>query len=954
MTFFLQDEYGLEFSFLQVSKGKGKQSHLINFFTNLKAIHLENEMHHVDIGEICDVFADLREFKFHVSSLFLCGKPGKFVLKIRIYHRAGQKPDLFRTMNLVIRPIENDCALYANFPSDIVEGDLSEEPLQFASVWRPKLFQRDSWDWSYKNGVECGFVNNYSSGQITLHLNNMSISMNQESLEGQVNFKLVSGRTMLMNDQPTTLYAIERKQKQRPTTYSVSFRPSSSSTRSVVRGDVREIWVSSPAKVSHCVLLQWKTTADQWDAANGDSFLEKVDRRYQAIKDLTLLQPQQEVLCFAGEPTELLLAAVIVDEFNSVIVSNPDDYNISLLVQKGRSAATSHDVGTVTIDGLKLLSAKFLAPQGAAGFEYVCTLALSSKRSRNSGYNVSIRVCNIIIVPFTGFLKFQTDSSAMQLTPSSKSSFFDISNVKIRLKTHASVQNSPLVNSQLVFCAFGTTSMNPINVDKNVVSGPFKLKGSVCDTEFLKFSIGPVPHVTSKVRLTAYLQDVDQVAGVRKCCVDLIVPSALPGQVSVASSAQHAATAAEEAKRLAQQCQELQETLFAEESKRQTYERLKHLEQSIKTVEISLGDDASSLRQKVARIPGCHVAGDTARLLLPVYYLQRTIAESIGQLPHSSRHLLQPPSDTEMKHAGAMLAWKLSELLQQDTFATVIIDAKHTNSKMPPSQVYQAEQDAIRQLASELGQMHCRYLPVCTIERVDENRRILYEKFPLVPAEDHFIIDPAKPQFFDRCQFKTLHCDSVLDRPIGFLDWAVNFLYFDPNFAALKFRHKFWLPLLQNVAVFDRSQHAEEYKKYRENPDIGLPPITILTVFDDYFFHHDDSSGISSYRRAPNPNSDELYRREWGMRVAPAVDRLSFIRREICSMDLVLESHKKRLHDSIRQLHALDPTGSSGYAVESLDGTARESSGGRAANKHEDAVQPVKRTKFGESPGNFE
>jgi hypothetical protein len=381
---------------------------------------------------------------------------------------------------------------------------------------------------------------------------------------------------------------------------------------------------------------------------------------------------------------------------------------------------------------------------------------------------------------------------------------------------------------------------------------------------------------------------------------------------------------------------------------------MKHLEQSIKSVEISSGDDASSLRQKVASIAGCYMADDTATLLLPVYYLQRTINDSKTHLPQSSKHLLELPSDTELKHAGAMLAWKLSELLQQDTFATVIIDAKHATTKMLPLQVYQSEQDAIRALASKLGQMHFRYLPLCTIERVDENRRNLYEKFPLIPAEDDFIIDPAKPQFFDRCQFKTLQCDSVLDRPVGFLDWAVNFLHFDPKFAALKFRQKFWLPLLQNVAVFDRSQHAEEYKKYRENPDIGLPPITILTVFDDYFFHHDDSTGISSYRRAPKANSDELYRREWGMRVAPAVDRLSFIRREIASIDLVVESHKRRLLDSTRQLQALDPTGTLGWAVEPFEGRASDRSGGKTARPHEVAAQASKRTKFGESPGSFE
>jgi hypothetical protein len=157
------------------------------------------------------------------------------------------------------------------------------------------------------------------------------------------------------------------------------------------------------------------------------------------------------------------------------------------------------------------------------------------------------------------------------------------------------------------------------------------------------------------------------------------------------------------------------------------------------------------------------------------------------------------------------------------------------------------------------------------------------------------------------------------------------------------------LPILQNVAIFDRSNHAEEYKKYRENPDIGLPPITILTVFDDYFFHHDSVSGISSYRRAPNIDSDELYKREWGMRLAPAVDRLSFIRREIASIDSVVQSHKTRLADLRRQLQVLDPAG--------LLGPGNRQRGGsvvKAAREEEVGMQSLKRTKFGESPGVFE
>jgi hypothetical protein len=913
---------------------------------------LENAIHYFDTGATCDVSADLREFKFHISQLLLCGKPGKFILKIRIFHLAGRKPELCRNLNVVIKPNENDCILRANLPMDTVEGDLSEEPLHFISAWIPKLFEKAPWIWTDgENSASHYFVNNFSNGQITLHLTNLSICMNQESFEGLVTFKLVSGQTLLPNDQPTSVYAIERQQKNRPSLYSVSFRSSSSSSRGFIRGPAQEIFVSTPPKVSHCVLLQWKTSADIWDAPAADSLQEKINRRYRAIQDVSLLQPQQEVLAFAGEPIELLLVAVSVDEYNSVYVPNPDDYNVILQVGKGRIVTASHEVDVVAFDSLKLLSVKFSAPSGAAGSDYFCALALSSRRARNSEYNNCIRLCNIIIVPSNGFLKFETGHSAMQLIPSAKSSFYDIKNMKVRLKTHVSIHDSPYANSQLALCAHGTTAMNPINVEKN---GPaaFKLRNSVCESELVKFSIGPVPPLTTKVKVTVYVQDVDQTVGVRKCSMELVVPLALSSQASLASSAQNSATFADEAKRLAQQCSELQANLFAEETKKQKYEHHKHLEQSIKTVDFSSGEDASILRQKVANMSGCYVAGDTAKLLLPVHYLYRTIQDSIGQLPQSSKHLLEMLSDNEMKHAGAMLAWKISELLQQDTFATVIIDAKHSNSKMLPTQVYQFEQDSICKLARELGQMKFRYLPLCTIERVDENRRNLFERFPLIAAEDHFITDHAKPKLFDRCQFKNLPCESVLDRPIGFLDWAVNFLHFDPKLAALKFRQKFWLPLLHNVAVFDRSQHAEEYKKYRENPDIGLPPITILTVCDDYFFHHDSASGISSYRHAPNPNSDELYKREWGLRVAPAVDRLSFIKRDLASVDLVLESHKKRLRDHVEQLRALDPSGSLGWAIESCN-EQQDVSKGRATWQQV-GTQPSKRTKFGESPGVFE
>jgi hypothetical protein len=874
-------------------------------------------------------------------------------LKIRIFHLAGKKPELCLNMNLVIRPIENDCILMSNLPIDTVEGDLSEEPLKFHCAWFPKLFDKAPWIWSDAgNSTARHFVNNFSNGQITLHLNNLAISMNQESFEGQVNFKLVSGQTLLLNDQPTSVYSIERKQKQRSATFSLSFRPTSSGSRSGFRGPLQEIFVLSPPKVSHCVLLQWKTSADNWDAPAADSLQDRIICRYRAIQDVSLLQPQQEVLCFAGESIEMLLGAVSVDDFKQVFISNPDDYNIVVQIQKNRNVVASHDVDILTFDSSKLVSVKFSAPQGPVGTEYFCSLALSSRRARNSEYNLSIRLCHIIIVPFNGFLKFETSQSAMQLIPGTKPSFYDIYNMKIRLKPHISVHDSPYANSHLSWCVHGTTTVNSISVAKNG-SAEFKLRNSFCDTEILKLSIGPVPPTTSKVRVTVYVQDVDQVVGVRKCSVDLIVPSTPSGQTTSASSAQHAASSADEAKRLAQQCTELQKVIFGEETKTRLYEHLKHLEQSIKTVDFSSGDDASALRQKVASINGCYVAGDTTKLLLPVYYLQRTIHDSIQQLPPSSKHLLKLPSDNELKHAGAALAWKLSELLQQDTFATVIIDAKHANSKLLPSQVYLAEQDAICKLARELGQMKCRYLPLCTIERVDENRRNLYEKFPLVPAEDHFITDHAKPKLFDRCQFKNLPCESVMDRPIGFLDWAVNFLHFDPNLAAIKFRQKFWLPLLHNVAVFDRSQHAEEYKKYRENPDIGLPPITILTVFDDYFFHHDSASGISSYRHAPSLNSDELYKRDWGLRVAPAVDRLSFIRREISSAELVLESHRRRHRDYLEQLRALDPTGSLGWATEPLN-RQQEPSRDRASWQQEGLAQPSKRTKFGESPGLFE
>jgi hypothetical protein len=857
---------------------------------------------------------------------------------------------------MVIRPVESDCALFANIVQEVVEGDLSVEPLRFTCAWKPQLFAAAPWNW--RDSSHCFsvdnvnyFVNNFSNGQITLHLHNICMIMNQESFEGQVTFNLVSGQTLLDSSQPASVYAIERKQKHKQSSYQLSFRPTSSSSRSGFRNALVHIDVLSPPKVSHCVLLKWKTSVDSWDLPAG-SLLQQIESRYRSIKEANLMQPQQEILCFACEPTELLLAAVSVDEeTNQVYLPNPNDYNMTFQLQKGRGVAVSHDVNIVTVDSAKLLSVKFSAPQSAAGSEYFCNLALSSRKARGSDYNISIRPCTVVIAPPNGFLKFETDPCAMQLLPNvTKESVFDIANLRISLKTHSSVQNSSFADSELRLCAYGTTALNSLGVELSAPSSVFKLRNSRFDSKVLKFSIGPIPPLTPKIRVNVFVPDVDQTTGVRRCCMELFVPS-VPGQSRLVSSLQHSAAFADEAKRLTQQCTELRETISAEEAKKEKYKLLKHLEQSIKTVDFEMGDEYSSLRHKVAMIPGCYVAGDTAKVLLPVFYLERTIHDSIEQLPQSSKHLLQPPSDTELKHAGAVLAWKISELLQPDTFSTVIIDAKWCSKSLPPSQIHQAEQEAIFRLASESGQMSVRYLPLCSIERSDENRRELYDRAPLVPAEEHFVTGHAKS--FDRCQFKNLPCDTVLDRPVGFLDWAVNFLHLDPKFTALKFRQKFWLPLLQNVVVFDRSKHAEDYKKYREHPGIGLPPITILTVFDDYFFHHDSSSGISSYRRAPNPASEEIYRREWGMRVAPAVDRLSFISREISSIDSILESHRKRLNDSIVQLRVLDPSASLGWAIEPCT-PHRSDHIGRAARKEVGNTQPIKRVKFGESPGGIE
>jgi hypothetical protein len=85
------------------------------------------------------------------------------------------------------------------------------------------------------------------------------------------------------------------------------------------------------------------------------------------------------------------------------------------------------------------------------------------------------------------------------------------------------------------------------------------------------------------------------------------------------------------------------------------------------------------------------------------------------------------------------------------------------------------------------------------------------------------------------------------------------------------------------------------------------------------------------------------------MRLAPAVDRLSFIRREIASIDSVVQSHKTRLADLRRQLQVLDPAGS-------LAPGNRQRSGSvvKAAREEEVGMQSMKRTKFGESPGVFE
>ncbi len=954
MTCFV-DDYELKFSFLPATKGKGRQQSHPNLFTNIGKLYLENEMHYFDCGEVCDVRGDIREFKFHLNTLILCGKPGKFILKIRIIHRARQKPELCRTMNIVIRPIETDCRYIVNFPDTVFEGDLSEEPLRFTSAWEPKLFERAPWTWSeQQNGnFDHFFVNNYASGQITLHLNNVSISMNQRSYEGQLVFTMALGQTLLPDThEPTSSFAIERIQKHRPSNYNISFRPSSSNSRNTIRGKLNEMFFVSPPKASHGILLHWKTTTDQWDAPTANSLVEQINLRYQVIKDVRL-QPQAEILCHAGEQTELLIAVVSdAEDDNQVLLSKPDDYNINLTVQKGRGAAISHDVEIVSAGTGKLVLVKFLAPQSAAGPEYNCTLAVSSKRARSSDQSITVMLCKIVIVPQSGYLRFESGESPMHLVPTSKPSFYELKNMKLRLKTHSSVHNSPYANSLLKLQAHNTATMKEATVEKN---GPaaFKLRNSVCDAEFLKFSIGPLLPNT-KVKIQVFVQDVDQVTVVRKCYIDLLVPSDIPGQASSASSAQHASSFADDAKRLDKSCRDLDLTLKEQEAKKQRYEELKRLEGSIKTVDFGSEDDALTLRQKILNIPGCYIAGDTAKVLLPVFYLHHTIACSIEQLPESSKHLLELPTNTELKTAGAILAWKLSELLQQDTFATVIIDAKHANRNMSSLQIHQAEEKAIREVASQFGQMKFRFLRVCSMERFDENRRNLFERFPLIAADEHFITDPATPKLFDRCEMKPPQCESVLDRPIGFLDWAVNLLHFDPKIAALQFRLKFWLPLLQNVAVFDRSQHAEEYKKYRENPDIGLPPITIITVFDDYFFHHDSASGISSYRSAPKPDDvTELYKREWGMRVAPAIDRLSSIKREIETMDVTLDSFRTRLRESQQQLLRLDPSAAANWAVEVVPGQ-RDGRGGRAARREEGGAQPSKRTKFGESPGNLE
>jgi len=951
------DDYVIKFSFLPATKGKGRQQPLSNFFTNLDKFYLENEMHYFDVNEVCSVYADQREFKFHLSQLLLCGKPGKFILKISIIHRARQKPELCHTMNLVIRPNVNDCKTIVNFPAGtIFDGDVSEEPLRFTNTWEPKKFGKAPFNWNDKSGnCDHFFVNNYASGQITLLLTNVSISMNQDAFEGQVEFKMVSGQTLWPNDEATSPFVIERKQKQRSSSYTVSFRPTASNSRHTIRGREIEMMFVSPPKASHCILLQWKSTTDQWDAPSASSLLERINLRFQTTKDFKML-PQQEVMCHAGEQMELLLAVVSYDEENrQLFLSKPDDYNIIFQLQKGRSAAISHDDVEIVTGGpgLGLVKIKVVIPQGAAtGNDYNGSLAVSSRRARSSDNSLIVPICKVCIVPITGYLKFESGESPMQLVPTSKPSFYELKHMKIRLKHHSSVHNSPYAHSPLKLTAQSTLACTNCTVEQHGTA-VFKLRNSVCDAEFLKFSIGPL-HPNAKVKIQVFIPDVDHKAVVRKCCIDLTVPSAVPGQASSASSAPHAADFADQAKRLDKQRRDLLSNIEKEEVKKQKLENLKHLEASIKTVNFGSEDDALSLSQKVISIPGCVIAGDTAKVLLPVLYLQNTIDYSIEQLPESKKHLLALPTDTELKHAGAMLAWKLSDLLQQDTFSTVIIDvSKHANQKMTAPQIYQAEKDAIDKVATEFGQMKFRFLRVCSIERADENRRHLFDKNPLIPADDNFITDVAKANCFDRCQMKPPQCETVLDHPIGFLDWAINLLLLDPKLAASKFRLKFWLPLLQNVAVFDRAQHAEDYKNYRENPDIGLPPITILTVFDDFFFHHDSATGISSYRSAPKPDDAELYNREWGMRVAPAIDRLSGIKRKISKLDDELHDTRKEYRELREQLVSMDPNGAAGWAVESAL-EDRDGRGGRAARREQGGAQSSKRTKFGESPGNLE
>ncbi len=378
-------------------------------------------MHYFDCDEVCDVRGDICEFKFHVNQLIFCGKPGKFILKIRIIHRARQKPELCRTMNIVIRPIETDCRYIVNFPDTVFEGDLSEEPLRFTSAWEPKLFERAPWTWSEQNGIsDHFFVNNYTSGQITLHLNNVSISMNQRSFEGQLLFTMALGQTLLPDThEPTSSFAIERIHKHRPSSYSINFRPFSLNSRTSIRGQLIEMFCVSPPfvfrKASHVILLHWKTTTDQWDAPTANSLVEKINLRYQVIKDVRL-QPQAEILCHAGEQLELLIAVVSdAEDDNQVLLSKPDNYDINLMVQNGRGAAISQDVRIVPVCTGKLVFLKFSAPQSAAGSEY--TLAVSSKRARSSDQSITVMLCKIVIVS-------QSGKSPMHLVPTSKRTKF--------------------------------------------------------------------------------------------------------------------------------------------------------------------------------------------------------------------------------------------------------------------------------------------------------------------------------------------------------------------------------------------------------------------------------------------------------------------------------------------------------------------------------------------------